>query len=194
MALLVVDLRVKKGEQLPWIVPDSLWERIEPLLPKVERRRHHPGRKRLDDRLALQGRRVIALDGETVRLLRGHERAERKRLGNAWQESGPIFARADGSPLRPDFLTVRFHRLVHASGLPPIRLHDLRHGTATLALATGSDLRVVQGTLGHGSIVVTSDIHTTVLPEVYHQSAQAIARLVLARARKTARKARKAAA
>ncbi|MEW1841554.1 IS5 family transposase [Nonomuraea angiospora] len=55
MALLVVDLRVKKGEQLPWIVPDSLWERIEPLLPKVERRRRHPGRKRLDDRLALQG-------------------------------------------------------------------------------------------------------------------------------------------
>ncbi|MBB5082628.1 transposase [Nonomuraea endophytica] len=46
---------MKKGEQLPWIVPDSLWERIEPLLPKAERRRHHPGRKRLDDRLALQG-------------------------------------------------------------------------------------------------------------------------------------------
>ncbi|WP_326628204.1 IS5 family transposase [Nonomuraea fuscirosea] len=55
MALLVVDLRVKKGEQLPRIVPDSLWERIEPLLPKVERRRRHPGRKRLDDRLAPQG-------------------------------------------------------------------------------------------------------------------------------------------
>jgi transposase len=51
----VVDLRVKKGEHLPWIVQDSLWERIEPLLPKVERRRRHPGRKRLDDRLALQG-------------------------------------------------------------------------------------------------------------------------------------------
>ncbi|WP_372470712.1 IS5 family transposase [Nonomuraea aurantiaca] len=46
---------MKKGELLPWIVPDSLWERIEPLLPKVERRQRHPGRKRLDDRLALQG-------------------------------------------------------------------------------------------------------------------------------------------
>ncbi len=55
MTLLVVDLRVKKGEQLPWIVSDRLWERIEPLLPKVERRRRHPGRKRLDDRLALPG-------------------------------------------------------------------------------------------------------------------------------------------
>ncbi|GAA0948374.1 hypothetical protein GCM10009550_24650 [Actinocorallia libanotica] len=46
---------VKKGEQPPWIVSDGLWERIEPLLPKVERRRHHPGRRRLDDRKALCG-------------------------------------------------------------------------------------------------------------------------------------------
>ena len=39
----------------PWIVPDALWERIEPLLPKVERRFRFPGRKRLPDREALQG-------------------------------------------------------------------------------------------------------------------------------------------
>src|SRR6266480_6255902 len=39
----------------PWIVSDELWELIEPLLPKVERRFRYPGRKRLPDRLALQG-------------------------------------------------------------------------------------------------------------------------------------------
>ena len=39
----------------PWIVGDGLWERIEPLLPKVERRFRYPGRKRLPDRQALQG-------------------------------------------------------------------------------------------------------------------------------------------
>ena len=33
----------------PWVVSDALWERVEPLLPKVQRRTHHPGRKRLDD-------------------------------------------------------------------------------------------------------------------------------------------------
>ncbi|MET9344917.1 tyrosine-type recombinase/integrase [Nonomuraea sp. NPDC003804] len=139
-------------------------------------------------------RRIVALDPETVRLLRRHEQAQRQLLGDAWNESGPIFARTDGSPVRPDYLTVRFHQLVQASNLPPIRLHDLRHGTATLALASGSDLRVVQGTLGHGSIVVTSDIYTSVLPEVYHRSAQAIVRLVLGKARRTARNLRKAAA
>jgi transposase len=39
----------------PWLVSDELWERIEPLLPRVERRFRYPGRKRLSDRLALQG-------------------------------------------------------------------------------------------------------------------------------------------
>jgi transposase len=39
----------------PWTVPDELWERVEPLLPKKERRFRYPGRKRLPDRKALQG-------------------------------------------------------------------------------------------------------------------------------------------
>ncbi|MBB2910531.1 transposase [Streptosporangium becharense] len=52
---MIVDLRVWKGERPPWTVSDGLWERIEPLLPKTERRQRHPGLKRLDDRKALCG-------------------------------------------------------------------------------------------------------------------------------------------
>ena len=43
------------GQQPPWIVPDELWTRIEPLLPVVPRRADHPGRRRLDDRKVLCG-------------------------------------------------------------------------------------------------------------------------------------------
>jgi len=39
----------------PWEVADGLWERIEPLLPRKQRRFRYPGRKPFDDRLALQG-------------------------------------------------------------------------------------------------------------------------------------------
>jgi transposase len=46
---------VRKGQKPPWMVPDGLWERIEPLLPVVPRRAEHPGRKRLDDRKVLCG-------------------------------------------------------------------------------------------------------------------------------------------
>jgi transposase len=39
----------------PWIVSDGLWARVEPLLPRVERRFRFPGPRRLPDRQALHG-------------------------------------------------------------------------------------------------------------------------------------------
>jgi transposase len=39
----------------PWIVVDALWAKVDPLLPRKERRFRYPGRSRLDDRAALQG-------------------------------------------------------------------------------------------------------------------------------------------
>jgi transposase len=57
---------VRKGEDPPWIVPDSLWERIEPLLPKVERRSRYPGRRRLDDRKVLCGILFVLHTGSSL--------------------------------------------------------------------------------------------------------------------------------
>jgi transposase len=37
------------------LVSDGLWERIEPLLPRVQRRYRYPGRNRVPDRAALTG-------------------------------------------------------------------------------------------------------------------------------------------
>src|SRR5204862_1450278 len=48
-------LVVRRGEQPPWIVPDGLWQRIEPLLPKPQRNPRYPGRKPLPDRQVLCG-------------------------------------------------------------------------------------------------------------------------------------------
>ncbi|MEV6040744.1 site-specific integrase [Nonomuraea sp. NPDC052116] len=126
--------------------------------------------------------RVVALDAETVRVLRRHRERQEElsaRAGTRWRDSGYVFTTADGAPLRPDYLTGRFRRLVAASGQPPIRLHDLRHGAATLALAARTDLKVVQAMLGHASIVLTADTYVSVLPEVAHQAARETARLVL---------------
>jgi integrase len=130
-------------------------------------------------------RRTIALDHATGRLLREHryrQEAERDAAGDRWQDSGYVFTTPDGSPLHPDWLTRRFRRLVTLSGLPPVRLHDLRHGAASLALAAGADLKTVQALLGHASIVLTADTYTSVLPELLANAAEATARLVLAHA------------
>ncbi|MEU3625808.1 tyrosine-type recombinase/integrase [Amycolatopsis coloradensis] len=56
-----------------------------------------------------------------------------------------------------------FTWLVAEAGLPPVRLHDLRHGAASLSLAAGNDLKVVQAMFGHSSIVLTADTYTSVL-------------------------------
>ena len=50
----------------PSIVSDELWERVEPLLPRVERRFRYPGRKRLPDRRALQGILFVLHTGDRV--------------------------------------------------------------------------------------------------------------------------------
>ena len=39
----------------PWVVSDELWQLVEPVLPRKERRFRYPGRKRLSDREALCG-------------------------------------------------------------------------------------------------------------------------------------------
>jgi len=67
--------------------------------------------------------------------------------------------------------------------VPPIRLHDLRHGAATLALAAGTDQKVIQAMLGHASIVLTADTYTSVLPDLARQTAEAIAAEILQAAR-----------
>ncbi|WP_406567855.1 transposase [Dactylosporangium fulvum] len=46
---------MRKGQQPPWIVPDGLWERIEPLLPVKTRSFRYPGRKPLPNRKVLCG-------------------------------------------------------------------------------------------------------------------------------------------
>jgi hypothetical protein len=64
---------------------------------------------------------------------------------------------------------------VQDSGLPPVRLHDLRHGAASLAHCAGADLKTVQEQLGHTSIVLTADTYTSVLHEQHVKAAAATA-------------------
>jgi Phage integrase family len=81
--------------------------------------------------------------------------------------------------MAPDRLSRTFRRLSDQAGLPPVRLHDLRPAAAALALAAGADLKVVQDMLGHSSIVLTADTHTSVLPEVARKSAEDVASLII---------------
>ena len=75
-----------------------------------------------------------------------------------------MFVQADGSPIHPDVLSNTFVRLVKASGVRKIRLHDLRHTWATLALEVGVPVKVVSEVLGHSSPAFTLDVYSHVTP------------------------------
>jgi hypothetical protein len=140
------------------------------------------------------GRRAVALDKRTVQVLRAHRRrqldqkTEAADRGRVWTDTGYGFTRTDGQPINPNYATTRFRKLVQRAGLPPVRLHDLRHGAASLAHQAGADLKTLQDLLGHSSIVTTADTYTSVLPEVQRHSADATAHLVLTAARRTRKK------
>jgi len=132
-------------------------------------------------------RRVVALDPATVQILHAQarrQRADAATAGASWHDTGYVFTRPNGTPLRPDSVTQRTRHLIGRTGLPPVRLHDLRHGAASLAHAAGADLKTVQDQLGHASIVLTADTYTSVLDTVQHAAARNTAQLVLCAARK----------
>ena len=125
--------------------------------------------------------RMIALDEATTLVLRRQKRRQnelRAAAGAAWVEHDLVCTAPDGSPLHPAKLTDAFHTIAEAAGLPPVRLHDLRHGAATLMLAAGADLKLVQELLGHSTIAVTADTYTHVLPELARDTAEAAAAIV----------------
>jgi integrase len=122
--------------------------------------------------------RVVALDRWTLEVLKLHQArqaAELQELGLTPDSVGWVFTRPDGHLFHPNYVSVHFGSLIKQADLPPIRLHDLRHGAATLALASGADLKVVQEMLGHSSITITADLYTSVLPEVARAAAEGVA-------------------
>jgi integrase len=130
------------------------------------------------------GVRTLALDEFTNQLLRQQKHAQQDRFaGTGGNPHGYLFTHPDGRPLRPDWLSHRFRALVRKLELPPVRLHDLRHGAASLAGAAGVELKVIQHDLGHSSAVTTADTYWTVFRELAHQAVEATAELLRSHAR-----------
>ena len=110
--------------------------------------------------------------------MRTEQLQERLRVGAGYVDNDLIFAMPDGRPYHPDRFARVFIERGRATGLPTIRLHDLRHGWATMALAAGVH-KVVQERLGHSSISVTLDIYSHVVPAMETDAADRVAALIL---------------
>lgn len=123
----------------------------------------------------------VAIDpllADTLKDWRKRQIAERLRWGQTWTDSGRVFTREDGTPYHPAQVSERFYRLAFAAGMPPVRLHDLRHGAATLALAAGKTMKEVSSMMRHSSEAITSEIYAHVLPELRAEVSSAVVSMV----------------
>jgi integrase len=82
-----------------------------------------------------------------------------------------VFRTALGEPINADSFAKHFRSIVQLAGLPRVRLYDLRHTAATLALAVGVPPKVVSEQLGHASVAFTLDTYAHVLPHMQDEAA-----------------------
>jgi integrase len=127
-----------------------------------------------------RSRRTVALDPETVEVLRGHREAqllERAYAGAAYDDRDLVFADELGGPLHPQRLTEWFGQARKAAGIPSGTLHVLRHTAATLALTEGVPVHIVAARLGDDPNTVL-DTYAHLLPESDELAAEQVAALI----------------
>lgn len=120
-----------------------------------------------------KGRRVVALDDHTVAELRRYKARQAPDT-----EDALLFCYSTGNPLSPNDVTKHFVELVEEIGLRRIRLHDLRHTHATLALQAGVHPKIVSERLGHATISFTLDVYSHAIPHLQKEAAGQVAELI----------------
>ena len=117
------------------------------------------------------------LKGQAARQLK--EQAQAK----SWSDTSLLFTREDGQALHPEVVSRFFRQAVKKAMLPAIRLHDLRHTHATLALRAGIHPKVVSERLGHATVSITLDTYSHAIPAMQEEAAARIAALVFSQDR-----------
>lgn len=124
-----------------------------------------------------RSRRTVALDPETVSILREHRETqllERALAGDAYEDHDLVFCNELGRPIRPEHLSRLFQRHRTQAGLEVGVLHTLRHTAATLALTSGVPVHIVAARIGDNpATLLTTYAH--LLPQSDELAAERVA-------------------
>ncbi|WP_042365973.1 tyrosine-type recombinase/integrase [Streptacidiphilus neutrinimicus] len=105
-----------------------------------------------------------------LRWRRLQQAKQRADAGSGWETTDYVFTTRTGRPIEPRNLSRSFERIATQATLPRIRLHDTRHGCATLLFAAGVAPRVVMEILGHSQIAVTMNTYTHVSDSIRREA------------------------
>jgi integrase len=172
---LTTGMRPSEYLALKW--SDIAWDRgtvsVVRTLEKVK------GSWRFADTKRDRSRRVIKLQEwvlETLKRLQGSRQRSESEIP---ETANLLFTTPAGRPIYSDKLAKRFKAILRQAGLPVVRLYDLRHTSATLALAAGVPPKVVAEQLGHASAAFTLDVYAHLLPHMQEQAAKKVEEVLL---------------
>jgi integrase len=124
-----------------------------------------------------RSRRPIKLQSWIVALLRDLQ--TKARAHDSYPEAHDlVFRTPSGQPINGDYLAKQVRSILDLAGVPRMRLYDLRHSAATIALAAGVSPKVVSEQLGHASTAFTLDTYAHVLPHMQDEAAARIEALL----------------
>ena len=83
-----------------------------------------------------------------------------------------------GKLITPYYASSHFRIVIRNAGLKHIRFHDLRHSCASLMVANGVPMKVVQEWLGHATYSTTANYYSHLDFHSKKESAETIARLL----------------
>ncbi|WP_037351054.1 tyrosine-type recombinase/integrase [Anaeroarcus burkinensis] len=112
-----------------------------------------------------------------LKIYRKRQIEERLRLGipNTYDL---IFCNEKGQPFDPTNFVRQFESVLKMAELPRVRFHDMRHTHATLLLAQGENIKVVQERLGHTTVRMTLDTYSHVLPGMQKNATERISKIL----------------
>ncbi len=118
--------------------------------------------------------RTVDVPSATVAILRDWLATVRAEAAVRGEEPRWVFPTATGHVDGGRHLRAAMRRALKAAGITRhLRLHDLRHTYASLALQRGVRLEVVSRQLGHKGIAITFDVYGHLAPDATREAAEA---------------------
>lgn len=101
-----------------------------------------------------------------------YKKAFRKQYNRQWEDFVCVNPRGD--IIKPNYVTTHFPKFLEKNGIRRIRFHDLRHSCASFLVVQGTNMKIVQGWMGHANFQITADTYSHLETSVMQEPAATI--------------------